>query len=194
MTEPRSKAPLAIAIVAVGTLLLGVVAVWTVLKKPASQAVQTQASMPIVAPRAARVPVQRPQWIWTSEPNTQEAIFTRAFVLEQAAEVAALVDQATLAFAAFVESTGVTVRCIEVRLEPAWLAILARLRSVLHARISARDTHITEQFEVPIHTGKPEVLILREWSFRSRLPNQRVIAEGPVLHVELTTIQPSSQQ
>ena len=91
MTEPRSKAPLAIAIVAVGTLLLGVVAVWTVLKKPASQAVQTQASMPIVAPRAARVPVQRPQWIWTSEPNTQEAIFTRAFVLEQAAEVAALV-------------------------------------------------------------------------------------------------------
>ena len=91
MTEPRSKAPLAIAIVAVGTLLLGIVAVWTVLKKPASQAVQTQASMPIVAPRAARVPVQRPQWIWTSEPNTQEAIFTRAFVLEQAAEVAALV-------------------------------------------------------------------------------------------------------
>ena len=44
MTEPRSKAPLAIAIVAVGTLLLGIVAVWTVLKKPASQAVQTQAT------------------------------------------------------------------------------------------------------------------------------------------------------
>ncbi|MSR42150.1 MAG: c-type cytochrome [Phycisphaerales bacterium] len=92
MSEPKSIVPVAVVVVACGTLLFSAVAVWTLLKKPAGV---VPAPVNVAVAPAPRVPKRadaaQPQWIWSSDANAVDVVLVREFALAEAAETATLI-------------------------------------------------------------------------------------------------------